>query len=321
LVHPREAWTDEAANFTPWLAEEANLSLLGETLGITLELGSSEKQVGSFKADILARDTLNQRWVVIENQLASTDHAHLGQLLTYAAGLEAHSIIWIASGFREEHRAAIDFLNQATTEEYAFFGIQIELYRIGTSALAPRFTIVAKPNNWNKQGQLAKSIAEGRLDDTQRLNFEYWSALIAAANFRYPALAGRRPYKTGWQNLEALCTGDPRVTLQAGFSSDNGLRVEAYIDGSKAKLAFAELHSRKADIEASFGDTLFWEDIPENRGARISCTMPGNERRQNRDRWAAQHDWILTRGRKIAEALRPFMPALNSILDQKNIEN
>ncbi len=108
----RHAWKNEASDFTPWLAE--NLSLMSETIGIDLELEDKEKAVGALKADILAKDTLTGDWVVIENQLERTDHSHLGQLITYASGLQALTIIWIAAKFTDEHRAALDWLNEVT---------------------------------------------------------------------------------------------------------------------------------------------------------------------------------------------------------------
>src|SRR5205823_7927290 len=113
-VDLREAWTSECSDFTPWLAQEANLQLLGETIGIELELESQEKGVGPFRADILCKDTATDNWVLIENQLERTDHTHLGQLITYAAGLNAVTIVWIADRFTEEHRAALDWLNEHT---------------------------------------------------------------------------------------------------------------------------------------------------------------------------------------------------------------
>ena len=195
----RQAWPDEAQNFTPWLAEDVNLALLGDALGIQLELEAVEKQVGPFAADILAKEVGSDRWVIIENQIEPTDHRHLGQLLTYAAGLDARTIIWIADSFREEHRAAIDFLNRATTEDFAFFGIQVELYRIGSSALAPRFSLVGKPNNWSKQAQAAKQLAERDLSPIQKLTREFWAQLIAKSAKAYPPLAVRTPYKSSWQ--------------------------------------------------------------------------------------------------------------------------
>lgn len=205
----RKAWPNEASNFTPWLAEEENLAQLGEAIGLHLELEGVEKQVGSFAADILAKETSTQQWVLIENQIAPTDHGHLGQLLTYAAGLDAHTVVWIAETFRDEHRAAIDFLNRATTDEFAFFAVQIELWRIGQSPFAPRFSLAAKPNNWSKQAQAAKQAAEGELTDTQKAYREFWSGLIQRAATKYPALAARQPYKGSWQTAERIRGGNP----------------------------------------------------------------------------------------------------------------
>ena len=148
-VDLRQAWPDEARNFTPWLADEDNLSLLGSVLGLQLEVEAVEKQVGPFSADILAKEIGSGHWVLIENQIEMTDHAHLGQILTYAAGLDVSTIIWVAREFREQHRAAIDYLNRITDEDHRFFGVKVELLKIGESAFAPSFSVVAKPNNWS----------------------------------------------------------------------------------------------------------------------------------------------------------------------------
>jgi hypothetical protein len=127
-VELREAWLSESRDFTPWLAQEENLNLLGEAIGIELELESQEKDVGPFRADILCKDTSTDNWVLIENQLERTDHSHLGQLLTYAAGLNAVTIVWIAERFTEEHRATLDWLNERTDEKINLFGLEIELW-------------------------------------------------------------------------------------------------------------------------------------------------------------------------------------------------
>ena len=144
-VELREGWVSEAADFTPWLAQDDNLALLGETIGIELELESQEKEVGPFRADILCKDTTTDQWVLIENQLERTDHTHLGQLLTYASGLNAVSIVWIAERFTEEHRATLDWLNEHTDEKINLFGLEIELWQIGDSAIAPKFNVVCHP--------------------------------------------------------------------------------------------------------------------------------------------------------------------------------
>jgi hypothetical protein len=104
---PRNVWPSEPANFTPWLAD--HLDRLGEALGMELELVRRESSIGEFSIDILARDLGQNRYVVIENQLEVTDHTHLGQTITYAAGVEAGVVVWVSPEFREEHRAALDW--------------------------------------------------------------------------------------------------------------------------------------------------------------------------------------------------------------------
>ena len=126
-VDLREAWSNEAANFTPWLQD--NIDQLGEALGMYLEVQEREASVGTFSLDLLARDTSNNRPVIIENQLGPTDHSHLGQLLTYAAGYDASAIVWIAKEFRDEHRAALDFLNGRTGEDTELFGVVLSFGR------------------------------------------------------------------------------------------------------------------------------------------------------------------------------------------------
>ena len=143
-INLREAWKHEATEFTPWLAHEDNLDLLAKTLGLVeLELVGTEHWVGDFKLDVLCSDDEGQ--VIIENQLEKTNHSHLGQILTYAAGVGARKVIWLAESFRAEHVAALDFLNQHTTEELNFFAVEVELWRIGDSPMAPSFNVVVKP--------------------------------------------------------------------------------------------------------------------------------------------------------------------------------
>ena len=142
-VDLRVIWEHEAHDFTPWLSD--NLSLLGEELGLDLELRQPEARVGSFSLDILARNRHSDCNVTIENQLTETDHSHLGQLLTYASGHDAGIVIWIASSFREEHRAAIDWLNSATNDDFDFYGVEISAIRIGDSLPALQFQVVVRP--------------------------------------------------------------------------------------------------------------------------------------------------------------------------------
>src|SRR5262245_60943715 len=172
-VDLREAWLSECTDFTPWLAQEENLKLLGDSIGIELELESQEKEVGPFRADILCKDTSNDTWVLIENQLERTDHCHLGQLITYAAGLNAVTIVWIAEHFTEEHRAAIDWLNERTDEKINLFALEIELWRIGDSPIAPKFNIISQPNDWSRNVQKAAAVDAS---ETQKSQLQFWIA-------------------------------------------------------------------------------------------------------------------------------------------------
>ena len=138
-VDLKEFWKDEAREFTPWLSREENLSLLADTLGLELELVDTEVSVGNFNADIVAKDVLGDRNVIIENQLEKTNHDHLGKIITYASGLDAQVIVWICNKVTEEHRKAVDWLNEITNDKIAFFALEIELWAIDASMPAPKF--------------------------------------------------------------------------------------------------------------------------------------------------------------------------------------
>jgi hypothetical protein len=144
----REAWSSESSDFTPWLAQEENLKLLGDAIGLDLELENQEHPVDQYRLDIVCKELENNQRVVIENQIEDTDHKHLGQILTYAAGVDAAVLIWVAQKFTDAHRAALDWLNEQANGNASYFGIEIELYRIGDSPPAPRFNVVSKPNDW-----------------------------------------------------------------------------------------------------------------------------------------------------------------------------
>lgn len=196
----RDIWANEASDFTPWLAKSENIKLLGDTIGIDLEVESQEKSVGAFRADILARDMNNSNhYVLIENQLEPTNHNHLGQIITYAAGLDACSIIWIAKSFTEEHRAALDWLNRITDENINFFGIEIEVIRIGESVPAPQFNVVAKPNDWSKT--VRANANSGTISDTKIKQQEYWTAFRKHALDRKVTFKVQKPLPQHWTNI------------------------------------------------------------------------------------------------------------------------
>lgn len=181
-VELRSAWAHEALEFTPWLAQ--NLDRLGEALGLELELAGQEVAVESFSADILARSVRDDTMVLIENQFQQSDHTHLGQIMTYLAGLQATTVVWIAPKFREPHLSAIRWLNEHTEEPFAFFAVELRVVRIGDSPMVPLFDVVERPNNWDRQLQeIAKPPSEPSSLGAFRTRF--WRRLLD----RHPAEA------------------------------------------------------------------------------------------------------------------------------------
>ncbi len=146
----RKIWPNEARDFTVWLSQDENLTMLGETVGIDIDLEERESSVGGFSVDLFATEEGTGRKIIIENQLEDTNHDHLGKIITYAAGKEASVIIWIVKRARDEHRKAVEWLNQHTDENIGFFLLEIELWKINGSVPAPRFNIVERPNDWAK---------------------------------------------------------------------------------------------------------------------------------------------------------------------------
>lgn len=186
-VEVRRAWSHEAYNFTPWLA--ANLDVLSDALGIPLELQGTEVGVGSFATDILAMDSQTGVGVVIENQLEPTDHSHLGQIMTYLAGLDAKIVVWIATQFREPHLSAIGWLNDHTEDPFAFFAVQVSAVQIGDSEIAPRFNVVGKPNEWERDLAEAVKRTSGELSEIGQARLAFWTGFLE----RFPDLENQTP--------------------------------------------------------------------------------------------------------------------------------
>jgi hypothetical protein len=269
-VDLREAWASESSGFTPWLAQADNLKLLGEAIGIELELESQEKNVGPFRADILCKDTANDNWVLIENQLERTDHSHLGQLMTYAAGLNAVTIVWIAERFTEEHRAALDWLNERTDETINLFGLEIELWRIGDSPIAPKFNIISQPNDWSRTVQQAAAAStSGEVSEHKQLQLRFWTGFREYMEKQGSSVRCQKPLPQHWTNHAIGRTGAHLCSVVSSWNTLTNtqgaeIRVELYMDAPTAKAEFALLEARKAEIENHLGFPLTWHN-PEGK--------------------------------------------------------
>lgn len=324
-VPVRSVWDDEARDFTPWLAEAENLSLLGESIGLMLELEGRERRVGPFSADILARDVGRDRWVLVENQLEATDHRHLGQLLTYAAGLEAMTVVWIAPEIREEHRAAIDWLNHITNEGFDFFAVQLEAFQIGESVCAPRFSVIAKPNGWTRKLGAARRDTAGDAASPQSHKWiSYWGPLLALAKGRVPYLADKAVSKANWQPVMSFNTSRDLTFAFNLTSPRGGLRVELYIDRLLAKSAFRALELEKSVINEAMGCDVAWELLPDAQASRICVYRPGDTG-ADPTKATDQYDWLLSTLPRFVDVLRPRAEALDPEvlrhIDQKETES
>lgn len=310
----REVWADEAAVFTPWLAQPENLKRLGDTLGLELELEDEEVAVGPFSADILCKDTADGSWVVVENQIEKTDHSHLGQILTYAAGLGAKTLVWVASKFTEEHRAAVDWLNEHTDEEISFFSLEIEVWRIGDSQPAPKFNIVCKPNDWSKTvKKQAAGAAERNITSHKKLQFEFWTEF---KNYVEKHSSNLRPQKPGYQHWMNLTIGKTGYHLAAITSSTNYIsggfdapevRVELCLNNSSAKDRFAALETQKDAIQGKISLPLYWHKT-EAQSCKVFVRRDGDF--TDSAKWTELFEWLLKYLVEFNDVFRPIIQTI-----------
>lgn len=268
-VDLRMIWPGEASHFTPWLAE--HIADLGTALGMELELLEREAPVGGFSLDLLARDLGRERLVVIENQLEPTDHAHLGQLLTYAAGYKAGAVVWIAKELREEHRQALDWLNQHTERGTDFFGVVIELLKIDGSRPAYNFRLVAFPNEWGKGGGDGRSISPR--GEAYRIFFQ---DLIDELREEHRFTGARIAQPQNWYSFASGFAG---MSYSFSFAMNHRVRAELYIgtgDAERNQSIFDKLVESSEQLETDFGLPFEWEPLEEKLACRVAIYRPGS---------------------------------------------
>ena len=307
-VELREAWAHEAYNFTPWLAE--NITELGEELGMNLELRETEAAVGGYSLDVLATDLDQNRTVIIENQLEATNHAHLGQLLTYAAGYGANVIVWLTREFRDEHRQALDWLNQRTDGDTEFFGVEVELFKIGNSPYAPHFKVVATPNEWRKSRVRSKQDSLSPRDELSRTfrlslveqmreNGIFVRSFRSQSSARYLVIEHaieRAWYAAIWHS------GNPGLELFVDKRGDEGPQLNQMI--------FEALEQDQKGIEDAvsehdLGEWFAWEPAAgSRRHARLAIYRNG-EVFQDTESWEEFQDWMIQKLHKFRQVITP----------------
>lgn len=293
----RSVWPHEALDFSKWLSQEENLALLSDSIGIDIVLEELESPVGGFSVDLYATEEGTGRKIIIENQLEDTNHDHLGKIITYASGKGAEVVVWVVRRARDEHKQAVEWLNQHTDENIGFFLLEIELWKINDSLPAPKFNVVERPNDWAK----TMKAVEG-LSDTKKLQLEFWQAFNDYA-FGKPefknVFSKRKPQPQHWYDLSVGSS-----TYHLGLTvNTQKKRIGAEIYVNDDKLAFEKFKSQKDLIEADLGVQLDWRVATKD--CRILALNNGDIKK-GEAAWPEYYDWYCSMALKLREVLKKY---------------
>ena len=268
-VNIRELWKHEQYDFSAWLTKDENIELLNEKIGLTLVDINTEAYVGAYRCDIVAVDETTNVKVIIENQLENSNHDHLGKIITYASGLDAKVIVWIVKEARDEHRSAIEWLNNHTSKDINFFLIELHAYKIGNSEPAPMFQIIEEPNDFIKESKGTKS--DGTMNKSQSERLEFWT------KFNDHVIARGKPFnihKAGSAHWYDVSVGTSGVKISiALINKDKYISVELYIYDNKA--LFDKLFEEREEIESQLGFEMEWLRLEKSKASRILYKIDG----------------------------------------------
>ncbi len=268
-VNVRDLWKHEQYDFSTWLAKDENIEELGSIIGLNLVDVNTEVYVGSYRCDLVAIDETTGIKVIIENQLEATNHDHLGKIITYASGLDAKVVVWVVKEAKEEHRSAIEWLNNNTLSNIAFFLIEIHAYRIGDSLPAAKFEMIEKPNDFIKNTKGSNS--KGELNKSQAERLEFWTQFNEVIVERGKPFSLRKASTDHWYDVALGITGAHiSITL---VNKANMVGVEVYIQDNKE--LFDSLYEKKTDIEEQTGMTFSWERLNGKKASRIKYSISG----------------------------------------------
>ena len=268
-VDVRTLWKHEQFDFSNWLAKEENIELLNEILGLTLVDVDKEVYVGAYRCDLVAKDETTGIKVIIENQLECSNHDHLGKIITYASGLDAKVIVWIVTQAREEHRSAIEWLNNNTGNDLNFFLIEVHAYQIGDSLPAPKFETIEKPNGFIKSSKGKSGSNDLTKTESERLAF--WTMFNDAVIAKGKPFNVRKPPITHWYDVVSLKSG-AHIAVDL-VNKESSIVIELYISNNKD--LFDRLHAEKDAIEAAFGAGFDWRRLDHRKASRILYKIPG----------------------------------------------
>ena len=268
-VNIRELWRHEQYDFSEWLSKDENLEMLSDEIGLTLTDVSKEVFVGSYRCDLVAKDETTGINVIIENQLEATNHDHLGKLITYASGLDANVIIWIVKEAREEHRSAIEWLNNNTNKDISFFLMEIRAYKIEDSLPAPKFVIIEKPNDFVKTANA--SINNRELSKSQAERLTFWNRFNEVLISKNKPFNVRKATTDHWYDV-ALGTSEAHISITL-VNKINSIGIEVYINDNKE--LFDKLYSEAEAIQDELNFTMEWQRLDNKKASRIIYYISG----------------------------------------------
>ena len=337
-VELRTVWVSEDSDFASWISRSDSLAMLGEALNLELELENMEGWVTPSPRGVVCRTRGAGGYVVITNQLEHTDQSHLGQLLTYAAELKAVTMVWVAAQFTQEDQNTLNWLNEVTGSSIQFFGLEVELWRIGDSPLAPKFNVVCKPSGWTERSPTpnrAETVTppppaapeddETTLEDQlqqvenelqleyqlveNELQLEYWQALRKHLEDSGSFIRPGTPRSQNWMNFDV---GHWRLRMTA-FNNmrDGGIGVQLVIREGDAEVSYNTLYQQRGDIGAEIGDALEWRELPEHKQGQVMLRRY-NADPTNRSQWPEQHEWFKDKLEAFDRAFRPRITTFNA---------
>ena len=269
-VDLRDVWKHEQYDFSSWLAQDENLLLLSDTLGLNLIEAETEKNVGAYRCDILCKDEITNKIVLIENQLEPSNHDHLGKIITYASGLDASIIVWIVESAREEHASAVERLNNHTNGLISFFLIEVHAIKIGNSDIAPMFKVIEQPNDFSIQ---TKNIAKESdvSNATNSARFDFWTRFNERIKLTKVNINVRKATTNHWYDF---AIGSSKCHIDASLiNKDEIIRVEMWISDSKEQ--YDNFYNHKSEIENELGYALTWLRLDGKKASRIYMEIPG----------------------------------------------
>lgn len=258
----RSVWKNEEYDFTPWIASESNIKLLGDELGIPIKVIKTEAPVGKYELDILAVNEDTNENIIIENQLEVTDHDHLGKILVYGSGYDARTIIWIVKDINEEHKQAIDWLNEHSDDNINLFLVKIELFKIGDSEVAPHFEIVSQPNDWTKT--IRSNQTDTELTGMRLTDLKFWQGFNEYCTEHKSSFSIRKAQPHHWYSI-AIGSSECHIDLTIVKSGE--LACSIWISDNKE--LYSKFYNHKEEIEKELGYNVLWNYKENNKASSI----------------------------------------------------